>query len=86
MKIFILILLWKYSDYRILPASNANSKFNENAFYDLREKSNIRGNYKDVASQNNGALLSSAWSNVFIVPNLENCPLRNLLYFKNPIY
>ncbi|CAD8214443.1 unnamed protein product [Paramecium octaurelia] len=76
-----LFFLLEYSDFAPLPAADANAKFSENDLYALREASIIRGNYKDVASQYNGALLSTARVNTFWTPGIENSPLRNLLYY-----
>ncbi|CAD8146594.1 unnamed protein product [Paramecium octaurelia] len=81
MKLLLLFFLLEYSDFAPLPAADANAKFSENDLYALREASIIRGNYKDVASQFNGALISSARINTFWTPGIENSPLRNLLYY-----
>ncbi|CAD8124665.1 unnamed protein product [Paramecium sonneborni] len=80
MKQFLFILLLKFSDFSTI--SDANAISTQINFCGLDIKSNIRGNYQDVAKQDNGAFLQSARSNLFIASNLENCPLRNLLYFK----
>ncbi|CAD8214751.1 unnamed protein product [Paramecium octaurelia] len=84
MKLLLLFFLLEYSDFAPLQAADANAKFSQNDLYALREASIIRGNYKDVASQFNGALLSTARANSFQSPGFENNPLRNLLYYYPP--
>ncbi|CAD8117307.1 unnamed protein product [Paramecium primaurelia] len=81
MKFLLLFFLLGFSDFSTLPASDANAKFSQNDLYVLREKSIIRGHYKDVASQFNGALLSSARTISFWESGIDNSPLRNLLYY-----
>ncbi|CAD8211268.1 unnamed protein product [Paramecium pentaurelia] len=84
MKLLLLFFLLEYLDFAPLPAADANAKFSQNDLYILREASIIRGNYKDVASQFNGALLSSARKTIFWTLGIENSPLRNLLYYYPP--
>ncbi|CAD8116534.1 unnamed protein product [Paramecium primaurelia] len=80
MKLLLFFFLLGLSDFSPLPASDANAKFSQNDLYVLREKSIIRGHYKDVASQFNGALLSSARTTWYWEQGADNSPLRNLLY------
>ncbi|CAD8191738.1 unnamed protein product [Paramecium pentaurelia] len=80
MKLLLLFFLLGFSDFQTLPASNANAKFSQNDLYVLSEKSIIRGHYKDVASQFNGALLSQARTTWYWEQGADNSPLRNLLY------
>ncbi|CAD8122658.1 unnamed protein product [Paramecium sonneborni] len=81
MKILLLFLLLDIFGLVPIPASDANAKFSLNDLYILREKSILRGNYKDVASQSNGAIVSSARTNLIARPTVENSPLRNPIYF-----
>ncbi|CAK79894.1 unnamed protein product (macronuclear) [Paramecium tetraurelia] len=83
MKILLLFALLDIFGLISSPAWDANAKFSQNDLYILREKSILRGHYKDVASESNGALLSSARSNSFYRPNIDNSPLRNSLYFSD---
>ncbi|CAD8214715.1 unnamed protein product [Paramecium octaurelia] len=80
MKLFLLFFLLKYSDFASLPVVDANVKCSQNDLYILRKASIIRGNYRDVASQFNGALIPSARAILFHVSNIDNSPLRNSLY------
>ncbi|CAD8174433.1 unnamed protein product [Paramecium octaurelia] len=83
MKILFLFTLLDIFGLISSPAWDANAKFSQNDLYILREKSILRGHYKDVASESNGALLSSARRNSFYRPNIDNSPLRNSLYFSD---
>ncbi|CAD8213245.1 unnamed protein product [Paramecium pentaurelia] len=84
MKLLLLFFLLEYSDFAPLPAADDNAKCSQNDLYILSKASIIRGNYNDVASQFNGALLSSARTTTFWTQGINNLPLRNLLYYYPP--
>ncbi|CAD8129062.1 unnamed protein product [Paramecium sonneborni] len=81
MKLLFLLLLLGSSDLQNFYAADAYAKCSENDVYILRERSNIRGHYKDVASESNGAIISTARINKFIGSAFLASPLRNSIYY-----
>ncbi|CAD8118043.1 unnamed protein product [Paramecium sonneborni] len=81
MKIVLILLLFNYSDFQAPPSEDANAKFSQNDLYILREKSIIRGHYKDVASEQNGGLMANARLLYFHGDGESKSPLRNRIYF-----
>ncbi|CAK79889.1 unnamed protein product (macronuclear) [Paramecium tetraurelia] len=85
MKILLILILIDIFELTSLPAWDANAKFSQNDLHILEERSIIRGYYKDVASQSNGAIISSARANIFARPSIDNSPLRNSIYFTDAV-
>ncbi|CAD8172209.1 unnamed protein product [Paramecium pentaurelia] len=81
MTLLLLFFLLEYSNFAPLPAADADAKCSQNDLFILSKASIIRENYKDVTSQFNGALLSSARKTIFRTQGIDNLPLRNLLYY-----
>ncbi|CAD8136811.1 unnamed protein product [Paramecium octaurelia] len=71
---FILLFL----DYPFLMFTNGNCKYQNNQ--ELRVKSILRSYYKDVASESNGAIISSAKFNKFYGISQNMSPLRDSIY------
>ncbi|CAD8213249.1 unnamed protein product [Paramecium pentaurelia] len=65
MTLLLLFFLLEYSNFAPLPAADADAKCSQNDLFILSKASIIRENYKDVTSQFNGALLSSARKTIF---------------------
>ncbi|CAD8198474.1 unnamed protein product [Paramecium pentaurelia] len=47
----------------------------------ITPKAILRRNYQDVMQTTNGGILITARNNMFIVPQVDNSPLRNSIYF-----
>lgn len=60
---------------------NSVAKYNITQLDQLKQKSVIRGEYKDVAQESAGAIISNARSVGFVGGLKNSSPLRNEIYY-----
>ncbi|CAD8142938.1 unnamed protein product [Paramecium pentaurelia] len=76
-----LIYLSLYLIFQNVETMNSVAKYNITQLDQLKQKSIIRGEYKDVAQESAGAIISNARSVGFVGGLKNSSPLRNAIYY-----
>ncbi|CAK73757.1 unnamed protein product (macronuclear) [Paramecium tetraurelia] len=77
MNIYIIMLIWSQQFQNRFAFANCI----ENTQFIQQVEAKIRGNYLDVASEKNGAIISTARTINFYYPDSLASPLRDRIYF-----